>query len=717
MSARFTAAILLVLSFLAACGRDKVPAPDSGTPVFLITIDTLRSDHLPAYGYKGVETPQLDLFRGDAVLYEKAYSHCPLTLPSHTSILTGLLPSEHGTRDNIGYALPKTVPTVAEVLKKKGYATGAAISAFVLRREGGLDRGFDIYDDEVEPVSSARAIGLIQRDGDLTRQVATKWIGQQKKPVFFFLHLYEPHTPYTPPEPFKSRYSLPYDGEIAHADDILGKFLQSLKDAGLYEKALIIVTSDHGEGLGEHGEEEHGIFLYREAIQVPLLVKLPGNHLAGTTVAAPVQLIDIAPTIYERTATPAPAKLTGQSLVAFMGDRKPEPRKIYSESYYPRFHYGWTDQHSLIDNERHFIQSPKPELFDVVKDPDEKTNVYEQDRRGSFAMKTAIEPFIREAEAPANVDPEDVAKLAALGYLGSTVQTKPGEVLPDPKDNIQAMKDIGLAFTKYRQKEYQVALDLTTKLLESNARILDLWDLKSKLLARLGRPEDAIVAAQEGLKLSPRAIHLALDIATIQLDLKQYKEAEQHADLALSGEPGQAHELLAQIALAQKDIAKAEKHAKLALASDRDRSAPLMTLARVQRDKGELDAALASLNAAVARKREKESISMLYFLRGDVYARMGRAEEAEKDFRQEIESFPEDPMAYKNLVLLLVAEGRIPEATALIRKLVDESPTPPSYVAVCTVLETLGDQRGVKYWARQGLQKFPQHRELQRLAS
>ncbi|MEA2489845.1 MAG: hypothetical protein QOH21_1637, partial [Acidobacteriota bacterium] len=220
MSARFTAVILLLLSLLAACKRDQVPAPDSAAPVFLITIDTLRADHLPAYGYKDVETPSLDSFRGDAILYEQAYSHCPLTLPSHTSILTGLLPSEHGTRDNIGYELPKNIPTIAEVLKRKGYATGAAISAFVLRREGGLNRGFDLYDDTVEAVGAVRAIGLIQRDGDATRQVATDWISKQKKPVFFFLHLYEPHTPYSPPEPFKSKYALPYDGEIARADEI-----------------------------------------------------------------------------------------------------------------------------------------------------------------------------------------------------------------------------------------------------------------------------------------------------------------------------------------------------------------------------------------------------------------------------------------------------------------------------------------------------------------
>ncbi|HEX6159110.1 MAG TPA: sulfatase-like hydrolase/transferase [Thermoanaerobaculia bacterium] len=719
MLARLTSASLIALFLLSACSKkNEVPTPDASTPVILISIDTLRSDHLPVYGYKGVETPHLDAFRGDAILYERAYSHCPLTLPSHSSMLTGLLPSEHGMRDNVGYVLPANVKTLPEALKANGYATGAAVSAFVLRREAGLNRGFDLYDDEVEALGAMRSIGMIQRDGAQSAKVASDWIAKQQKPVFFFLHLYEPHTPYTPPEPFKSKYpSSAYDGEIAHVDDILGKFLQSLKDAGLYEKSLIIVTSDHGEGLGEHGEDEHGVFLYREAIQVPLLVKLPDNASAGATVSTAVQLIDLAPTIYERTATKQPAKLPGQSLTAFLGDAKPAARKIYSESFYPRFHFGWADQHSLIDGERHYIHSPKPELYDLAKDAAETTNVYEQDRRSFFAFKQAIEPFIQEAAAPAPVDSEEAAKLAALGYLGSTVQTRPGEILPDPKDNVTAMKDMGRAFSKYRQKAYPEALAITEKLLETNNRILDLWDLKSKLLARLGRPDDAIAAAQEGLKLSPRASNLALDIAKIQLDLKRYDEAQQHAELAVKAEPGQAHEVLAQIALGKKDMPKAEEHARLAMQNDRDRVAPLMTLARVQRDKGELDAALATLNDAISKKKPKEEISLLYFLRGDVYARLGRGEEAERDFRTEIEKFPEDPTAYKNLVLLLVAEGRIPEATGLIRQLVQEAPIPPSYVAVCQVLDTLGDQRGVKYWARQGLMKFPENPQLRRLAS
>lgn len=709
--------LLLALVFAACKGDRSLPAASAETPVFIISIDTLRSDRLPMYGYKNVETPALDALRNDGILYEHAYSHTPLTLPSHSSMLTGLLPSEHGMRDNIGFQLKSGVPTIAEALKARGYATGAAVSAWVLRKESGLNRGFEFYDDQVEALpDKARLISNIQRDGAATAKVATDWIAKQQKPVFFMLHIYEPHTPYTPPEPFNSKYTDKYDGEIAHADQIVGEFLQSLKDQGLYDKSLIVLLSDHGEGLGEHGEEEHGMFLYREAIQVPLVVKLPEQKFAGDKVSSPVQLVDLVPTIIERTGVTMKGKLPGRSLAAFLTEQSPERRAIYSETYYPRFHFGWADQHSLIDGERHYIHSPKPELFNLTNDFGEKKNVLADDRRGFFAMKAAITPLIREAAAPSAIDPEEAAKLAALGYLGSTVQTQPGEVLPDPKDHIHTFKAIGDAFVFFRDRKYAESLALTNRLLAENPRILDLYDLKSKVLARLGRTDEAIETGKAGLRLSPQATHIAIDLANLLLEAKQLDDAQKHAELAIKSDPGQVHDILARIWIERKDLVKAEQEAKLAIATDSDRINSLMTLARVQREQGKLEEALGNLNRAISLKKEGQQIVGLHFMRGDVLARLGRPEEAETELRREIELFPEEPLAYKNLVLLLVAQGRIPEATQLIRQLIDRSPTPPSYLAVCHVLETLGDTRGVRYWARQGLAKYPENAALRRLA-
>ena len=218
------------------------------------------------YGYAGVETPVLSAFRKEAILFERAYSHVPLTLPSHGSIFTGTLPAVHGLRDNLGYTLNPKVPTLAELLKTNGYATGGAISSIVLNGGSGIGRGFDFYEDTVEPKEANQALSRVQRSGAETEQLLARWLEAQPpdRPLFAFLHLYEPHTPYEPPEPYAGRYlSQPYDGEIAYADELVGRFLEVLKKKGLYDRALVVVLSDHGEGLGEHGEDEHGIFLYR----------------------------------------------------------------------------------------------------------------------------------------------------------------------------------------------------------------------------------------------------------------------------------------------------------------------------------------------------------------------------------------------------------------------------------------------------------------------
>ncbi|MFY9550584.1 MAG: sulfatase, partial [Thermoanaerobaculia bacterium] len=291
--ARGAGAGTLALGLLLAqtgCGRGTSAA---GAPVILISIDTLRADHLPAYGYRKVETPNLDALRRDSVLFENAYSHVPLTLPSHVTIFTGLLPPQSGVRDNLGYALGPAPPTLGSALKAKGYATGGAVSSIVLSHATGVSRGFDFYEDGIEPTKANQTISRVQRNGAETAALLTNWIrGRGKGPFFAFLHLFEPHSPYEPPEPYRSRYPLLYDGEIARADEIVGGFLQDLKDRGLYDRALIVFLSDHGEGLNDHGEDEHGVLLYREAIHVPLIVKLPGSRRAGETVAAPVALVD-----------------------------------------------------------------------------------------------------------------------------------------------------------------------------------------------------------------------------------------------------------------------------------------------------------------------------------------------------------------------------------------------------------------------------------------
>jgi len=312
-------ALTVTLALSAGCRRGGEAGGPVGTfpraPVVLISIDTLRSDHLPAYGYRQVETPALDAFRKDAILFERAYSHTPLTLPSHLSMLTGRLPTEHGVRDNVGYKYDGgRLPNLPAVLRGAGYATGAAVSAYVLRPDTGMSHGFDVYDAGI-PVHFNDALGLSQRPGGQTADAALAWERTvSSKPFFLFLHLYEPHSPYAPPEPFASRYAgRPYDGEIATADSIVGRVLDELKAQGVYDKAVILLLSDHGEGLGEHGEQEHGIFLYREALQVPMMLKLPGGRLGGSRVAQPAQIVDVFPTLLSLVGSRCPRRPRGRS--------------------------------------------------------------------------------------------------------------------------------------------------------------------------------------------------------------------------------------------------------------------------------------------------------------------------------------------------------------------------------------------------------------------
>jgi arylsulfatase A-like enzyme/Flp pilus assembly protein TadD len=700
----FRRALLVFALIAAGCGgKARI---DPRQPVILISIDTLRSDHLPAYGYSRIATPAIDKFRSDSILYERAYSNCPLTLVSHASIFTGLLPAEHGIRDNLGYTLNPNVKTIAELMKSKGYATGAAVSAIVLRGESQIKRGFDFWDDDVDVDPNFLSMGRAQRKGDETRVIAQKWIGEHKsQPFFFFFHIYEPHTPYEPT----------YDADVVTADAVIGRFLGFLRDEGIYDRATIILLSDHGEGLGDHGEDEHGILLYRETLQVPLMLKLPHAADGGKSVSAPVELIDVFPTLAD--AFGIAAKSDGTSLLATFDGKAAADRKLYAETYYPRFHFGWSDMHSLISGFNHYIQSPKSELFDLAGDPGERKNVLLENRRAYVALREAIAPFIKGAEAPKAIDPEQAKQLAALGYVGSTATTSGGVELPDPKDHISTSGAIKQAFLAFQQHRYDDTVKDCTALLRDNPNMVDIWSIDAQSLAKLGRYDDSIAAAQEGLKRAPTNTAFAIMIANIALEQKMLDMAEKHARLIATDAPNESHNLLGQVYLLRKDYPHAEQEANAWLGENRDRPFALMLLGRVAMEQGKLDDALRIFDQALAINDQKgrPPVQRLNYFRGDDLARMGRAEDAEAAFRKEVELFPTDPQPYKNLLLLYVVEGKNSEATQLIFSLEKASPTPPSYAAISETLKTIGDNNGARYWAARGLQRFPGDRHLQAL--
>ena len=475
--ARLGTLLLLGALLTSGCAREKrsegLDGAFPGAPVILISVDTLRSDHLPAYGYKGVETPHLDRFRKDAILFEQAFSHCPLTFPSHVTMLTGLLPAASGVRDNIGFRFDAAAqPTLPGALKSEGYRTGAAVSSYVLRSKTGLGAAFDFYDDAVE-VRPGSAQGSLQRSGAETAAIARRWIEQNpNEPFLFMLHLFEPHAPYAPPPPFAGRYPLAYDGEIAATDQIIGELLDALRQSGIYDKAIVVILSDHGEGLMDHGEQEHGIFLYREAIQVPLLLKLPGNRDGGKSIPEPVGLVDLFPTVAKLVGAPVPQKLDGSSLL----ETPSTPRTIFSETIYPRLHLGWSELRSLVGGGHHFIEAPRSELYDLKADPREATNILADNRRVAASMREAMRPLTVPIAAPTNIDPEEAQKLAALGYLSSSTPTAGGP-LPDPKDRIGeiALMREGAQLTQARR--FGEAIAKLKAVLAANPRLSDAWIL------------------------------------------------------------------------------------------------------------------------------------------------------------------------------------------------------------------------------------------------
>ncbi|HEY8713289.1 MAG TPA: sulfatase-like hydrolase/transferase, partial [Thermoanaerobaculia bacterium] len=618
-----TRRILLFAILLAACARREQPAANGSSPhapVILISIDTLRADHLPAYGYKDGATPAIDALRHDGILFDNAYSHVPLTLPSHVSLLTGQLPPVNGVRNNIGFPFDASKhPTIPSLLKQNGYATGAAVSAYVLRGNTGLASAFDFYDDRID-VHQNEAIGRLQRPGGESEAIAEQWIRPRaQRPFFFFLHLFEPHTPYAPPEPFRSRFASLYDGEIATADSIVGKFVDFLKRRGIYDRALIILLSDHGEGLGQHGEDEHGIFLYREDIHVPLIVKMPKSQRANTTVATPVQLIDVLPTV--TSVIGINANVAGRSLLATAGS----PRRIYSESLYPRIHLGWSDLRSLVDEQFHFIDAPRPELY-AISDAAERQNVVSENRRVFASMRQSLQPFSREMPSIGAIDPEEAKKLAALGYLGSTSAQTSGP-LPDPKDHIGELKTLNEAASLEVRGDIAGAIAKYRQLVAENPRLTDAWSQLARLLQESGRIDEAIATYKRAIQLSPSlAGAFSLALGDLFLANNQPDEAATHAQLGLSTNPGSAHIILGRAALAKGDLEGASREAQAAINVHSYRAPAQVLMAQGLVKQKRLGDALRLVEEV--RNSNEGVPPLLYFVRGDVLARRNEFEPA-----------------------------------------------------------------------------------------
>jgi len=625
--------------------------------IIFFTIDTLRADHLECYGYGGVRTPQINRLASEGILFEHNIVQTPLTLPSHSTIFTGTYPLYHGIRDNGGFYLDEKHVTLAESLKQMGYTTGAFVAAFVLDSRWGLDQGFDYYFDNFDLTKYKKvSLDAVQRRGDEVLAETYKWLGENRQKKFFsWVHLYDPHTPYDPPEPYKTEYGVRnfglYDGEIAYVDQLIGEFRQYMEENGLWENTLIIFTADHGESLGEHKENAHGFFIYDSAVRVPLIIRFPQAKLSGQRITNQVRSVDLMPTVLSLVGSPIPDSVQGESLVPILlGDEKEDKRMAYSETYWPNYHYGWSELKSLRKGQVKFISAPKPELYDVWQDPGEVTNLVNAKASLGNELQRELDAFMAEYSVegiddvqPQKVDQDSLEKLQALGYLGSFRAPSRGEGarLADPKDKIELYNEIKLAQFLSSEDKMDEAEQKIKSVLAKDPSVLEARNILGTIYAKQKKHEEAIDEYMKALDVDPEYYEAIFGIALAYKHLGQEDEA-------IVG------------------------FRRLKELDPRD-TKPLLHLGDIYEGRGELDLALSHLKLGT----EIDPEAPVFFNKlGAVYLKMNRLDEAEAAISKalSIERSIALNNAHFNMALLHEARGQFDLAVREYKKEQEASP-------------------------------------------
>ncbi|MGD0222917.1 MAG: sulfatase-like hydrolase/transferase [Terriglobia bacterium] len=461
-------AVLLLLQ--AVVSRGGAPQGAESPNIILITIDTLRADHVGCYGDPSAATPNIDALAQTGARFTHAYTPVPLTLPAHASLMTGSFPMATGMHDFTTNKLPSSSVTLAKVLRDNGFTTAAFIASAVLDSRFGLNQGFDTYFDHFDfRELHGSHFDEWERRGDVVVDEVVSWLKlNPRQPFFLWVHLYDPHQPYTPPEPYASRFrASPYDGEIAFADVQVGRLFAYLRERQIYENALIVLASDHGEGLGEHGEKTHGFFIYNSTLHVPLIFKVPGA--AARVVEEDVSLVDVMPTILQALQLRIPPAAQGRSLLSpILGRPSGATSNLYAETYLPLLHFHWSQLRALQSRGWKYIEAPKPELYDVRNDPSERKNLLAG--RGALAreMGEQLQGLMRQY-TPAGgpkvgqvlTDPALYDRLRALGYVAVSAGTfaePSGKPLADPKDRIETYDLLSQAMADGQHGQYQESL-------------------------------------------------------------------------------------------------------------------------------------------------------------------------------------------------------------------------------------------------------------------
>lgn len=634
------------------CRNSGVRKPN----VILITLDTLRADRLPGYGYKNNKLPTLDRLGGQGIIFFQCTTVSPLTLPAHCSIMTGTYPTFHGVRVNGNAALSEEQTTLAELFKQAGYTTGAFIGAFVLDGRWGLRQGFDHYDDNFDLRNYKQIdLGAVQRPANEIIDLTLDWLERTRNnPFFAWIHLYDPHLPYSPPEPYYSQYgptpSGLYDGEIAFMDEQLGRLVSWLEHTGLKKNTVLILVGDHGEGLGDHGEYAHGYYIYDYAVQVPLIIVTPFESLKGIHVRNQVSVADVFPTTLELARLKVSSKSQGESLLPLIfAPRQDTHRLVYSESFSPNIHYGWSPLRSLRNGSYKYIMAPRPELYNIVEDHEEINNLYASLPRLADKMSKELEALISKISqgavepSVANLDKDTVERLAALGYVGAPTslrtRAKLDKELADPKDKLQVYNFVQQAGE----------------------------------LVNLNKYEEAYALLEQAVRQEPGIPQAHLLLATCAGELGKKEEAKANLDLILKED---ASNLQALIAMANLLMAEGKNEDVLAicrraLSIDEQNVQAYTIMGEVYMSAQDHRQALPYLEKAVEiqPKLTQNKLNL-----GICFLGLKDYERAEKLLREVMADYPKFPLLHFHLGLLNEEKGNIQEALTLYQEEIKINP-------------------------------------------
>ena len=665
-------------------------AAAAGYNLLLVTLDTTRADHLGIYGHARARTPTLDQLAREGARFDRAFSPAPLTLPAHASILTGLYPFAHGVRNNGNFYMADRFDTLATILKERGYRTAAFVSAFILDRRYGLARGFDTYDDRMEG-QSAQILALeAERRGDRTVLALSAWLGQHaaagaSSPFFAWLHLYDPHEPYHAPAPFGPAFAdSPYDGEIAFDDAAVAAVMDRLAQLGLKDRTLVAVVGDHGESLGEHGEETHSMFVYDAALRVPLIVWAPGV-VPGRVIETPVRITDLAPTVLDLLGAPPLKTSDGRSLVAEMrGQATSPPPEIYAETLFPQLYMNWAPLRALRDERWQFIEAPHPELYDTIADPGEMRNLVSERAQTARGLQQRLDRMTGGATGEMSVgrmDRETLEKLASLGYVGAGAEPAAAvsgtAVRTDPKEMIGVFNRLRAANSAVRDRRFADALPILREVLAADPRNAFAQLVLGSAHMGMGDYRAAIGQYRKYLELVPTSSYAHQWMAICYLRLQDRDAALREAEAALAIDPhfSDARVLKGGVLAARGEYPGAIAELRAAVDADPAKVALRLDLANVLAEAGRDVDARTEYEAALKLQADYAP-ALIGF--GAFLAKQSKLDEAAALLQRALEIQPAADDARFNLAKVLARQGRVADARAEYQRLAGTSTTPPA---------------------------------------